>query len=299
MPGVLITGGSGLVGTHLGKLLVQKGYKVALLGRRPGTKNGIITYKWDYADNYIDKAAFDGIDYIINLAGAAVAGGRWTPKRKKELYDSRVYSTRLLFQTVQNENIPIKKIISASAVGYYGSNPGLNTEETPAGGDFLSKVCADWENETKKFETINIPYVIFRIGIVLAPDGGFIKEMGKPIKMGFGAIFGSGKQVISWIHIDDLCAMLLRAVEDERFTGVYNAVSPEPVSNEQVTRAMAKKLHRPLWLPKVPAFALKIILGGMSYELLVSHNASARKIINNGFKFKYPELDPALDDVLK
>lgn len=299
MPGVLITGGSGLVGTHLSKWLVQKGYKVAHLGRRPGTKNGITTYKWDYAGGYIDKAAFSGIDYIVNLAGASVAGGRWTPKRKKELYDSRVYSTRLLYETVKDEKIPLKKFISASAVGYYGSNPGLNTEDTAAGGDFLSKVCADWENEAHKFSALNIPLAVFRIGIVLAPDGGFIKEMGKPIKMGFGAILGTGKQLISWIHIDDLCAMILRAIEDESFTGTYNAVSHKPVSNEEVTRAMAKKLHRPLWLPKVPAFALKLILGGMSYELLVSHNASSKKLLDSGFKFKYPELDAALDDVLK
>ncbi len=298
MKKILITGGSGLVGSRLTEILIEKGYHVAHLGRKEGEKRGVKTYRWDYKSGYLDVKAFDDVDYVVNLAGANVGDGRWTESRKKELYDSRVQSTGLLYETIEKNNISIKKVISASAVGYYDSAPDLMTEDKPAGKVFLAKVCADWEAEAQRFDSIHIPLCIFRIGIVLSPKGGFVAEMAKPIKLGFGAALGNGNQLISWLHIDDLCAMLLRAIENESLVGVYNAVSPEPDSNKEITKAIAKHMGKPLWLPNVPAFVLKILFGGFSYELLVNHNISARKIVNTGFEFKYPDLETTLNNVL-
>lgn len=299
MKKVLITGGSGLVGSKITELLLNNDFKVAYLGRTPKQKGEVITYKWDYKENYIDPNAFDGVDYIINLAGANVGDGRWTTSRKKEIYDSRVLSTQLLFDTVRDNNIPIKKFISASAVGFYQDSDKLMTEDMPAGESFLADVCKDWEEKAHQFESINIPVAIVRIGIVLSTKGGFASEMSRPIKLGFGAVLGNGKQMISWIHNDDLAAMFLKTIEDENFKGIYNGVSPEPASNAAITKEMAKILKMPIWLPKVPAFALKLLLGEFSYELLVKHNISARKLVDTGFKFKYVELNNALTSVLK
>lgn len=299
MKKVLITGGSGLVGSRITELLLSNDFKVAHLGRTPKQKGEVTTYKWDYKENYIDPKAFEGVDYIINLAGANVGDGRWTTSRKKEIYDSRVLSTQLLFETIRDNNIPIKKFISASAVGFYQDSDKLMTEDMAAGEGFLADVCNNWEEKAKQFESINIPVTIVRIGIVLSPKGGFADEMAKPIKLGFGAALGNGKQLISWIHNDDLAAIFLKAIEDDTFKGIYNGVSPEPETNGDITKEMAKILKKPLWLPNVPAFALKILFGEFSYELLVKHNISARKLVDTGFKFKYTELNNALTSVLK
>jgi uncharacterized protein len=298
MEKVLITGGSGLVGSHLTGFLLKNGYNVAHLGRKENLKGDVKTHRWDYKTGFIDAAAFEGVTHIINLAGANVAGGRWTASYKKEIYESRVLSTRLLVETVKKHNLPIKKVISASATGYYGNVPNVVTEDSPASKDFLSIVCADWEKEAQGFMALNIPLTVLRIGIVLSPEGGFVTEMAKPIKMGFGAVLGNGKQAISWVHIDDLCGILLKGLKEDGFIGAYNCVSPTPTTNKQVTKLMAKLLHKPLWLPNAPAFALKIIVGGMSYELLVNHNVSAQKVINACYKFKHTDIEETLKQLL-
>lgn len=298
MKHILITGGSGLVGNALTSFLTQKGYTVSHLGRRENLNGAIKTYRWDYKTGEIDIKAFEGVDVVINLAGANVAGGRWTSAYKKEIYDSRVLSTRLLYETVKSHQMPVKKIISASATGYYGDSLSLVDEGTPPSKDFLSQVCADWETEAKKFEELSIPLTILRIGIVLSPRGGFVPEMTKPIKMGFGTVLGSGKQQISWIHINDLCGIVLKAITDEGFTGPYNCVTPNPTTNAQATKLFAKLLRKPLWLPKAPAFALKIILGGMSYELLVNHYVSGQKVVDAGYDFAYTDFETALKAAL-
>jgi len=207
--------------------------------------------------------------------------------------------TQLLFETIKNNNIAIKKIISASAVGFYPDSNALMTEDKPAGESFLAEVCKNWEEKTQQFTTLNIPTAVVRIGIVLSPKGGFVKEMGKSIKLGFGAALGNGKQMISWIHIDDLSTLFIKAIEQDNFTGIYNGVSPEPAANKEITTEMATILKKPLWLPNVPTFALKILFGEFSYELLVKHNISARKLVDAGFTFKYGELNGALTNVLK
>lgn len=298
MKNILITGGSGLVGSALTALLQQKGYRVTHLGRKENLSGLIKTYRWDYKTGEIDVKAFDGVEVIINLAGASVAGGRWTSAYKQEIYNSRVQSTRLLYETIKNHQLPVKKIISASATGYYGDSLQLVDENTPSSNDFLSKVCADWESEAKKIESLGIPLTILRIGIVLSAKGGFVPEMAKPIKMGFGTVLGSGKQQISWIHINDLCGIVLKAITDDGFTGPYNCVTPNPTTNAQATKLFAKLLRKPLWLPNAPAFALKIILGGMSYELLVNHNVSAKKLIGAGYEFIYTDFETALREAL-
>ncbi|KAB2917674.1 MAG: TIGR01777 family protein [Bacteroidetes bacterium] len=298
MKHILITGGSGLVGSALTSFLTQKGYTVSHLGRRENLNGPVKTYRWDYKTDEIDVRAFDGVDVVINLAGASVAGGRWTSAYKKEIYDSRVLSTRLLYETIKNNKLAVKKVISASATGYYGDSLSLVDESTPPSKDFLSQVCADWENEAQKIESLGTSLTILRIGIVLSPNGGFVPEMAKPIKMGFGTVLGNGKQQISWIHIDDLCGIVLKAITEEGFTGPYNCVTPNPTTNAQATKLFAKLLGKPLWLPNAPAFALKIILGGMSYELLVNHNVSAKKVADAGYKFIYTDFETALKAAL-
>jgi uncharacterized protein (TIGR01777 family) len=299
MEGVLITGGSGMVGTALTKQLQQLGYRVSHLGREAGRHGDVVTYKWDYKTGYLDEKAFEGIQYVVNLVGANVGGSRWTNAYKKELYDSRVKTTRLLVDTVKKLNIPLKKVVSTSAVGYYGNTIVLVSEDTQPGNEFLARLCIDWENEAKRFEQLNIPLVISRFGIVFSETGGFIEQVSKPVKLGVGAILGTGQQMISWIHIDDLTGLLAKAITDPNFTGIYNFVSPQPASNEAITRSIAKALNKPLWLPKVPAFALKLLFGEMSYELLASHNASAKKVLDAGYTFKHPDLDEAIAEVLK
>lgn len=299
MKKVLITGGSGLVGSRITEILLKEGYKVVHLGRNPNQKGEVVTYKWNYKENYIDLAAFEGVDYIINLAGANVGNGRWTANRKKEIYDSRVISTQLLFETVRDNKIPIKKLISASAVGYYPDSYELMTEKSPAGQGFLAEVCKNWEEKAQQFESINIPLTIVRIGIVLSSKGGFAEEIAKPIRYGFGAALGNGKQPISWIHIDDLSQLFLNAIEKDSYTGIFNGVAPTPHTNAEITKEIASILNKPLWLPNVPALALKILFGEFSYELLVKHNISAQKLKEHGFEFKHEGLNNALTSVLK
>lgn len=298
MKHILITGGSGLVGSALTPFLTQKGYTVSHLGRKENLNGPVKTYRWDYKAGEIDVRAFDGVDVVINLAGASVAGGRWTSTYKTEIYESRVLSTRLLYETIKSNKLAVKKVISASATGYYGDSLSLVDESTPPSKDFLSQVCADWENEAQQIESLGISLTILRIGIVLAPKGGFVPEMAKPIKMGFGTVLGNGKQQISWIHIDDLCGIVLKAITEDGFKGPYNCVTPNPTTNAQATKLFAKLLRKPLWLPNAPAFALKIILGGMSYELLVNHNVSAKKVVDAGYKFVYTDFETALKDTL-
>ena len=295
---ILITGGTGLVGTRLTEKLLQKGYTVSLLSRTAG-EGKIKKYRWDIKAGHIDEEAISKADYIIHLAGAGVFDKRWTPAYKKEIMDSRVDSTKLLGQKISSIPNSVKAVISSSAIGIYGFDTGeaWQTETSPTGDGYLAEVTHNWEQATK---SITLRTVIIRIGIVLSDKGGALAELSKPVKYFVGSPMGNGKQYISWIHIDDLCEMFIFALENEQLNGAYNAIAPEPVTNKFLTQKIAEVLKRPLWLPNIPAFAMKLIVGSEQALILLGGNrVSAKKITDAGFKFSFPSLLPALADLLK
>lgn len=278
-------------------MLIQQGHTVSHLSRakKPGS---VPTYVWNIPEGKIDDEALKNIDTVIHLAGEGIADKRWTEKRKREILESRTQSTSLLTRYV--EKYPnIKTVISASAIGYYGEtlSSAEFTETSNPGNDFLASVVKAWENEADKIQNKRI--VKIRTGIVLSEKGGALKEMARPVRWGVGAPLGTGEQYVSWIHIDDLCKMYIKAVEDAAMQGAYNATGPYAVTNYDLTRAIAKVLHKPLWLPAVPSFVLKIMLGEMADLLLYGSVVSSKKIQQAGFTFQFPTLEKALADLFK
>ena len=306
MATVLITGGTGLVGKRLTEMLVSKGYEVIIVTRKiPLTAKKNIQYAlWNVAAGQIDSDAFKNSDYIIHLAGAGVADKRWTVKRKKEIVDSRIKSCELLVNALRTNENKIKAVISASAIGWYGPDPsthenGFDENDVPEN-DFLGNTCKLWEESIQPTTLLGKRLVILRTGIVLSKFGGALKEFLTPLKFGIAAILGNGKQKISWIDIDDLCAIYINAIENNNWHGSYNAVAPSPVSNKQLTLALAKKLRGKFFIPiYVPGFVLNFILGDMSIEVLKSCTVSAEKIKHAGYNFLYPTLESSLDHLLK
>lgn len=298
---ILITGGSGLVGTHLTQMLKNKGIEVVWLSRKGGVKNGIVSYKWDYKTSYIDPKALEGITHVIHLAGAGVFDKRWTASYKKEIHDSRIETTNLLAKHL-SDMPQLQAFISSSAIGIYGNSFQIVPlkEEAVLGKDFLARTTIDWEAAADLIGSKNIRIVKIRVGIVLAKPGGALPAMVKPIKLNIGSPLASGNQIISWIHIEDLCNIFIKAIEDSSMNGAYNAVAPNPVTNEIFTRTAAQILHKPLILPNVPAFALNLILGKeKACSVVQGIPVSSTRIQEQGFSFKYPELQEALTDLLK
>lgn len=299
---ILITGGTGLVGTILTEFLLKKGYEVTFLSRTEGvTKKGVQKYKWDVDQNYIDDKAFEGITDIIHLAGTGVADKRWSKKHKKNIYESRITATKLLFNKVKELNISINSLICASAIGIYGMSEDdtLFTEKSQYAEDFLAKVTVDWETEMDRFSQIGTRVVKLRIGLVLSDQGGALVKLVEPVKWGAGAALGTGKQYMSWIHIHDLANMFITSLEDSSYEGAYNAVASKPVTNLEMTKVIAKVLNKPLFLPNVPTFALKIIIGEMANLVVTGLNISNQKIKNQGFTLKYEDLEKTLIALLK
>jgi len=302
---VLITGGTGMVGTSLTQLLLSKGYQVIVLTRQPRVSNvPNLTYAvWDIDKGYIDPSAIHNADTIVHLAGAGVADKRWSKKRKQEIVDSRVLSGALLVKYLTENSHQVKTVVAASAIGWYGPDTAQSlingfVETDPVDGAYLGATCKSWEESVKPIEALGIRLVTLRIGIVLNKKGGALAEFIKPAQFGMATIFGNGKQMVSWIHHHDLCKMMIHGIETASIKGVYNAVSPDPISNKDLIIAIAKKL-RGFYLPiPVPAFVLKIMLGEMSIEILKSAKVSSNKIQGAGFNFDYPTLHSALNDLL-
>lgn len=293
---ILITGGSGLIGTRLSEMLIDQGYEVAHLSRNTRPYSHYKTFKWNLERHFIDENVLSYADYIINLAGASVAEGKWTKERKREILESRVKSTQLLRECLDKTDHHVKAFLSASAIGIYGdSGNHLVTEESSYGDDFLAQVCKQWEAAAWEVHELGIRTVIFRMGMVLSTKGGALPQIAKPVKLMAGAPLGSGQQYMSWIHIDDLCRLYIQAIEEPQFQGVYNAVSPNPVTNEEFTRALAHVMHRPLTGLKVPAAGLKLVLGEMSEVMLESQRVSANKLMQTGFTFEYQTILQALE----
>ena len=298
MASILVTGGTGLIGSNLYNILKSKGHKISILSRSKTKKHN--TFNWNIEENYIDDEAIINTDYIIHLAGAGIADKRWTDTRKKELIASRVDSINLLFQKVKELNPKLKGFISASGVGYYGaitSEKVFQEKDSPYN-DFLSKICVFWEKEATKFKSLNIRTVILRTGVVFSNEGGALEKIIKPIKLGVGAALGSGNQYMPWIAMEDLCNMYVSAVENTELKGVYNAVAPEQITNKELTKSLAKTLKKSLWLPNVPSFILKIMLGELSVILLEGSRVSSEKIENARFKFKYPTVEKYLGEIV-
>jgi uncharacterized protein (TIGR01777 family) len=298
---VLITGGTGLVGSRLTEVLLAKGYEISYLSRNKEPVDHVTVYAWDVENGYIEAEAVESADYIIHLAGAGVADKRWTSSRKKEILESRTKSAHLLYRTLQQRTHPVKAVLGASAIGYYGYDTGTSmiTEQSPAGDDFLAEVCQQWEAAVAQISQLNIRVVSFRIGIVLSPHGGALAKLLQTIKVGAGAALGSGRQYFSWVHIDDVCGAFIKAIEDETLAGIYNLTAPNPVVNEELTKETASVLSKPLLLPNVPAFALKLGMGEMANAILGGSYVSSQKLEATGFRFQHPQLRPALEDLLK
>lgn len=298
---VLITGGSGLIGQRLTQMLQQKAYQVAWLSRGKVRAEGIKSFSWDPTKKFIDIKAIEWADYIIHLAGAGVADKPWTKARKKEILDSRVDSTELLYEKLRESQKKPLAFISASAIGYYGFTDAkdLLTEESNPGNDFLAEVVKHWETRSKKISTLSIRTVIIRVGIVLSAKGGALKAMAAPVKWGFGAALGSGSQQIAWIHMDDLCRMFIYVMEESGLNGVYNAVGPNPVTNKEFTKLIAKTLKRPYFLPNVPSIIMKLMLGEMAGMVLNGSAVSNQKIAEAGFTYQFQTAEEALADLLK
>lgn len=305
MKTVLITGGTGLVGSRLTELLLARNYNVIVLSRsKKETSTPNLSYAiWNVEEQIIDVSVFAKTDYIMHLAGAGVADKRWSVSRKKEILDSRTQSSALLVKALQQNSNKVKAVISSSAIGWYGPDPSLHSngfEETDTPfNDYLGNTCKLWEESIEPITQQNIRLVKLRTGIVLSTKGGALKEFLNPIKMGIAAILGNGKQIISWIHIDDLCNQFIYAIEHENMQGSYNAVAPNPVNNRRLTLSIAKKVKGKFYIPiYVPSFMLKIILGEMSIEVLKSTTVSSKKIEIAGFNFKYKTIDAALSNLL-
>ena len=298
---ILITGATGLVGSALVSLLLQNGISIHYLTVSKNKLQDKLHYKgflWNPRKGIIDENCLMGVDVIINLAGANISN-RWTAKYKWEIIESRVLSAGLLFKIIKDNPNQVRQIISASATGIYpDSLTEVFTEEEKNSGDgFLANVVVKWEQSIDKFKMLNIKVCKLRTGLVLSGEGGALPQFVKPIKLGLAAAFGSGMQKQSWIHIDDLTAMYLFAAQ-QQWEGTYNAVAPGVVTNKQMTAAIARTLQKPYFLPGIPRFALKLLLGEMSEVLFSSQHVSAEKAIKDGFTFRYPALQPALEQLL-
>jgi uncharacterized protein (TIGR01777 family) len=295
---VLLTGGSGLLGTELTQKLLAKGCTVSHLSRKPGYDARVKTYIWNIGKGQIDADCINGVDIIIHLAGAGIAEKRWTDKRKKELIESRTKSIGLIYDLLKRKPHQVKKIISASATGYYSDRGDeLLTEDSPPSHDFLGECCIAWEQAVDEGAMLGLDILKFRTGVVLTKEGGALPKLALPVKLGIGSPLGNGQQWIPWIHQTDVTDMYMYGVERPMLTGVYNMVAPNPVNNRQLTQAVAKQLKRPLWTPKVPAFLLKLLLGEMATVVLGSTRVSASKIEQAGFKFQYPDIETSLKEI--
>ncbi|NCD71538.1 TIGR01777 family oxidoreductase [Mucilaginibacter agri] len=295
---ILITGGSGLIGKNLTKQLLAEGYTVSHLSRGKGKDSKVKTYQWNVEQGKIDEHCLDGVDTIVHLAGAGIADKRWTKKRKKLLIDSRTQSIGLIYELMKRRTHQVKNIISASATGYYSDRGDeLLTEESPVAKDFLGYCCLMWEQAVDQGKQLGLRVIKLRTGVVLSTQGGALPPLAFPIKLGIGTALGTGKQWIPWVHIQDAIDMYLHVIKNQNIQGVYNMVAPNPVTNKQLTKAVAKQLRRPYWMPNVPSFALKLLLGEMSLVVLGSTRVSPEKIEENGFIFQFPEITAALKDL--
>ena len=297
---ILITGGSGLVGSYLTKVLLEMNYDVAILTRNPSSDNNTKQYFWDPSKLIIDEDALIEVNCIVHLAGTNISDSRWTKKQKHQIYSSRVESAEFLYQKIKELNIPLKSFVSSSAVGWYGTltSDQIYTEQDHNADDYLGQLCTQWEAKADQFLNLGCKVSKVRTGIVLSSKGGALPKMMFPIIWWLGASLGSGKQFIPWIHIDDLCAIFTNLINENLPSGVYNGVAPEAITNNDFTSVLAEVLNKPLWLPNIPSWVLIIIFGEMSSILLNGSRVSSKKLVQSGFQFKYLSIKSAIDNLI-
>ena len=298
---ILITGATGLIGSELVSLLLQNGVSVHYLTTSKHKIENQLNYKgffWNPEQGIIDENCLMGVDAIIHLAGATIAK-RWTKSYKQEIIESRIFTSNALYKALKENPNQVKQIVSASGTAIYpnSSTKVYKEDSSEIEDDFLGNVVLKWEESVDKFKSLGIKVCKLRTGIVLAKKGGALLEMLKPIKLGLGSSFGDGKQMQSWIHIHDLVSMYFFAINNS-WEGVYNAVAPHPVTNAALTKAIATILKKPLFMPNIPKFVMKLILGEMHELLFTNKNLSTQKAIDQGFVFEYSKAEKALINIL-
>lgn len=299
---VLITGGTGFIGKYLTQVLLANNFTVSVLSRTPRKNSGLITYyQWNPERNYIEENAIINADYIIHLAGEGIVEKRWTTKRKKSILESRTKPIELISTILKKHNKSLSAFISASGIGIYGAITGeqICTEDTPAAPDFLGTTCQEWEKSVDEIGQLGIRTVKVRTGIVFGRAEGFLKKITPSFKAGFGAILGNGKQYLPWIHIEDLSQIYLKSILDTQMQGPYNAVFTDDTTNLKFAKTLAKFYGYTIWLPKIPAPLLKVLLGQMSEAILKGQRVSSERIQKTGFEFQFTDLKAALYDCLK
>ncbi len=295
---IVIAGGSGFIGEPLARQLIARGDDVAVLSRNPASVRAGRGVSWDAKTQGAWSAEVANADVIINLAGANIGDARWTDERKRRIVESRLDATNALIEALRGAPARARTFISASAIGYYGPHGDeLLNESSPSGDDFLSVVCRRWEEAARGAEPL-ARLVIIRIGIVLAKEGGALGKMLLPFRLFAGGKFGSGRQWMSWIMRDDLLRLIEWSIDHDHARGVYNATSPHPVRNVELTRALARALHRPA-LASMPAFALRLVLGEMGEALLLAgQRVQPVRALDDGFQFAHEQLEPSLRELL-
>lgn len=298
MATILIAGGTGFIGTHLSRRLLADGHTVRHLSRSKRPDSLYPTFQWDVVKQTIDDAAFDGVDYVFNLAGAGIVGQRWSDERKEVIIKSRTESAGLLGKTMQRLGVKPKLYLSSSAIGYYGDRgEELMTEDKAPGDGFLSESCVAWEGAVHEIEAMGFPVFINRTGIVLHPDEGALEKMLLSMKVNVSTYFGSGQQYYSWVHIDDIVGIFVHALDND-LTGTYNGVAPNPETNKVLAEALGPAMDKTALVIPAPTFAMKLAMGEMSHTVLDSCRCSADKIMEAGYKFRFPELGKALKHLL-
>lgn len=299
---VLVTGATGLIGKALVQQLLKKNHKVHYLTTSPQKIQNKSNYKgflWNPDKHQLDAAALNGVEVIFHLAGATIAK-RWTAKYKNEILSSRIDTAQTLYKALENSSHQVRQLIAASGTAIYPNNARIvYTEESIADSkSFLGEVVVQWEKQTALFSTLGIKVCQLRTAVVFAAQGGALPQMAAPIKFGFGSVMGSGNQMQSWIHLNDVVGLYIFAMEHE-CSGVYNAVAPEVISNRNQTQLMAKILKKKLWLPPTPKWVMQLVLGEMHQLLFTDTQISAQKAIDAGYAFQFPTANLALRNCLK
>jgi uncharacterized protein len=297
MEKILITGGSGMLGTRLTRLLLKEGYRVAHLGRSRNSRNPVKVWLWDTHRKYIEEGALDGVDYIIHLAGEGIADGKWSDERKRSILRSRIDGPQLLFEKLRERNQRIKGFFSASGINIFDSkSDAIHAEDDEPGKGFVSDVVVQWENSAHRFDD-DCRVVCFRFGMLLDRNDGAIPRIGFPVQFGLGAAVGSGKQWTPWLHAEDAARCFVFGLKNENLKGNFNAVAPQHITNMELTKALGRAMKMPVFLPNVPAFFIRMAFGEMSQLVLEGSRASSEKLVNSGFTFLYPDIDTALHEV--
>jgi uncharacterized protein (TIGR01777 family) len=298
MATILITGGSGLIGTALQEALITEGHKVRVLGRSRG--DGVRRFQWDPDREVVDEAALRGVDHIVHLAGAGIAEKRWTAARVRVLTDSRTRTALLLLRLCREQGIAPRSFVSAAGINWYGAitSDRVHTESDPPAADTIGRISRAWEEAVDEWASV-CRVVKLRTPVVLSAQGGALEKLAAPVRLGLGAPLGTGRQWMPWVHLGDLVRAYQQALSDDRMQGAYNVCAAEHVTNARMMRSVARVLGKPFFLPPVPGFVLRVVLGDMASILLHGSRASNQRLLATGFRFQYDTLEPALEHLLR